>query len=179
MELCIPAAKRDRAIKVLEAASEDYERLPDLLEPDFYHPYKRGAARFEMRTVLPPFELQLIADNELGLEVSAPETIETGLTNATAHPELHDLCVNVNHATLNAIKWPTLAAFTRGWLMLGVLHAESEYVSLYLMQAERLIDANNVSNAWCEQEFGNMACCLEAKKLLQGKEGRRLGSTFD
>jgi hypothetical protein len=116
----------------------------------------------------------LIADSELDLQVSTPGTIETGLVRATAHRELQDLCVKVDDTTLRAVKWPTLAAFTKGWLTLGALHAQSEYVSLYLMQAERLIDANDVDTAWCE-ELEDTVCCRAAKTLLRGKKGRLLG----
>lgn len=175
----MPASCRRHAAEALAAQDTHYEALPDLLQPDFYHPYKKGASRFLIRVVEPPLELHIVDDSALGLTLSSPGIITTGLSLMTAHPELRDLCQGVNNAVLSAIKWTCLGPFINGWLTLAHRVRDSETELVFLMEAERLIDANDVDMQWCKRHIQNEECLEVAQRLLMGKERRQLGSNWD
>jgi hypothetical protein len=115
-----------------------------------------------------------------------PTAVETDLTHATAHRELQDLCLGVPAAALRSIRWPSLAAFFRGWLRCAETHSRSPSSSsssdeamVYLMQAERLCNANDVvDELWCEEVLGSPGRVGLARALLRGREGRRRMSTW-
>ncbi|KXS93545.1 hypothetical protein AC578_4971 [Pseudocercospora eumusae] len=180
IELCISACQRKSSLEALHTRPDLYEALPDLLAPSFYHPYKFGAARFKVLNVDEPFELHLIEDSMLGLRLT-PTLLEQGLCFANMHPQLQDLCEDIDDdAELAAITWPSLAGFLCGWLRLAETNKLSETSMIYLMQAERLIDANDeIDEDWLERNVKEPACCEQAKKLLKGKTGRIMQSTWD
>jgi hypothetical protein len=120
-----------------------YQRLPDISEPNFYHPYKKGAARFAILKCDEPFELHIVTDQRLGFEFSRTN-IETNMTFQTAHPELRDLCDGIDDAVLRSIRWPSLVGFLSGWLQMAETHQRSHTSMIYLIQAERLCDANDL-----------------------------------
>ena len=174
----MPAVQRELAIKTLQAQPTLYEPLRDLMDPDFYHPYKKGAARFKLHDVDELFQLHIITEDMLGTQLSS-ETSESGLTISEMHPELLDLSHDVSDKVLSAITWPTLVAFTDGWLKLADTDKLSEISLIYLMQAERLIDANGVDDTWCETSFKRAPLVIQAQSILRGKHNRLMQSNWD
>lgn len=178
IEVCVPACRRAAAVAVLAAQHAKYDTLPDLDEPDFYHPHKRGAARFEQRNVKSPWTFLLVTDEALRMDMSNPNTFESGLTYAEAHKELIPLCEGVSDDVLTMIKWPTLASFLNGWLALAAEVDGQEMQMMFLMQAERLIDSNNVDSAWLSKVLTARSHLELALELLKGKERRIAQSTW-
>jgi hypothetical protein len=131
------------AVKAIRAQRALYQRLPDISEPNFYHPYKKGAARFAILKCDEPFELHIVTDQRLGFEFSRTN-IETNMTFQTAHPELWDLCDGIDDAVLRSIRRPSLVGFLSGWLQMAETHQRSHTSMIYLIQAERLCDANDL-----------------------------------
>ncbi|EME86761.1 uncharacterized protein MYCFIDRAFT_77417 [Pseudocercospora fijiensis CIRAD86] len=136
-------------------------------------------ARFKILNADETFELHLVEDSMLGLRLT-PNLLERGLCFATVHPQLQDLCEGTEAVELAAITWPSLAEFLRGWLRLAETNKHSEVSMIYLMQAERLIDANDkIDEEWLELNVKEPACCKQGKKLLKGKASRTMQSTWD
>ena len=79
---------------------------------------------------------------------------------------------------MSRISWPSLAAFLAGWLNLSIKAAEVEDEIIYLIYAERMIDANEIDQAWCEINFEDDSVEEVAKRLLAGKENRILQDTW-
>jgi hypothetical protein len=72
---------------------------------------------------------------------------------------------------LFAIAWPSLCVFLAGWLSLSVSAAGRPEEIIYLMYAERLIDVNDVSEYWIEENIQASWTVAVGKKLLAGKDG--------
>ncbi|KJX92447.1 hypothetical protein TI39_contig5852g00007 [Zymoseptoria brevis] len=179
VELCVPAPLQRHALKALTARSMDYQALPDILQPDYYHPYKKGASRFLMRAITPPLELHIVPDSAIGLDVAAPSNIVTGLSHSNAHHELLDMCENVDSTVLASMKWAALGYFLNGWLTLAASVRGTETEIIYLMEAERLIDANDVDAHWIERHVVEPDSQETAMHLLGGKNHRVNNSTWD
>ena len=177
-ELCVPSVDLYRAARALQAHSDSYKRLPDCEDPDFYHRYRRGAKRFQIVCTQPPVELFLVSDNSLGMIISA-NTMEFGLTADRAHNELREYCEGVTADALARITWPSLAGFLEGWLNLSIKAAGFAEEVVYLMYAERVIDANGMDDGWCEMNFKDGKVAEVAKRILAGKENRIMQDTWE
>lgn len=165
----------ERSIKELQARKDLYQRLPDLEEPDFYHPYKQGAVRFHVHNLEPGLELQIIADEMLGLNVANLTGSECGLTQSTAHEEIQCFTKNVGDEILSAVRWPTFTAYFKAWLKSAAIASKKgDYVgeTISLMQAERLIDTRDVDEAWLKKNTCDPEEYQKAARLLRGKPGR-------
>jgi hypothetical protein len=178
IELCVMAAHRAPAVEAFRVHAGLYEELASIADPNFYHPYKKGAARFKILNAEEPFELHIVTNDMLGLHL-IPSALEAGLATSTASPEILDLCRGVSDTVLQGIVWPTLATFLDGWLHLAGVYGDSEVSIIYLMQAERLIDANDIDDVWCERTFRSASILSQAKYLLGGKKHRKIMSTWD
>jgi len=174
-ELCIATESEAAAVEVLKMHPEQYKVLPDIAEPNFYQPHKRNASRFHQISTEDGLELHLVTDARMGLTLG-PAICQRGLTSANAHPEVAAYCRNVDDYELSSICFPTLPAFVRGWITLALRANGAPEELVYLMQAERLIDANDVDSAWCETHFTDERQCQEVKELLKGKRRRTIQS---
>ncbi|RMZ08225.1 hypothetical protein D0864_01796 [Hortaea werneckii] len=172
IEVCVPAKQARLASWALEARSDLYELLPSIQQPDFYHPFKTGAACFRFRTLEGGLQLHLLADTALCLDVAA-QPVHTGLQLDQARPELKDLCVPNDETALAHIAWPTLEALLNGYLRLAVQYSGSEEEIILLMHAERLIDANEIDQDWCDLRLNDKAIGLLAMQLQLGKKHRQ------
>lgn len=124
-------------------------------------------------------DLFLVTDRALAMDLSSARTLESGMTTATAHRELQEYCRGVPDYVLSRIAWPTLESFLNGWLTLAAQVPGEEILSIWLMYAERLIDANDVDSEWFEKYTGDPICRKLAEELLEGKTRRIEGSRFD
>ncbi|CAK4032763.1 hypothetical protein TI39_contig5852g00007 [Lecanosticta acicola] len=187
IELCVRSQDQDRATETLQAEERMYQRLPDIEEPDFYHPYKQGAVQFHVNFLeeeleIEELEIHIVTDHAFGLDVADSSDSVCGLTGSTAHPEVLGLVHNVEDSIVSSVRWPTLRAFLQGWptqasVAAGVNDTNVEVVSL--MQAERLIDTKDVDEVWLKQHFGNSKQYHQAAILLSGKRGRAISSCWD
>ena len=120
-----------------------------------------------------PVEPSLVSDKMLGMNNSHFQgRAVRGLEIETAHEEVVEYCEGVGRDALSAITLPSLADFLAGWLILSVSAAGRPEEIIYLMYAERLIDANDVSERWIEENIQASETVAVGKKLLAGKEGR-------
>jgi hypothetical protein len=117
-------------------------------------------------------ELHVIVDSAIGMDLTSPFTIVSGLSHSSAHGELQDICQDVDGVLLSAINWAALGPFINGWLVLAQCVQGSEVAIVYLMEAERLIDANDVDMEWCEKNISNEECRTAALELLKTKQRR-------
>jgi hypothetical protein len=165
----VPTNQLER-VKKLCSLNAEFIALPDIDTPDFYHPYKRGAYRFQFASTNADMELHVVADAALQLHL-APYSTPAPLVPST----LGDLCGSTEDDVLGKLKFPTLPNFVNAWLNLAsqehVIGTEEEIV--FLMNAERLIDANRVINlAWCHEYIHSEASFLLAERLLQDQQLR-------
>lgn len=164
-------------MNVLATSDIEYEVLPSIETPDFYHPYKSGAACFRIPSAAGGIELHLVTDAALGFVLDA-QMIESGLEPNEAHAELKELCRGTNEATLLRIAWPSMAALLNGALALAAQNPSSDLEIIYLMQAERLVDANTIDEEWCSQHIADERCRALALQLLAAKQQRQVQSDW-
>ncbi|KAH9828466.1 Calcineurin-like phosphoesterase [Teratosphaeria destructans] len=164
IELCVYHDKRELAATLLGAQDTVYKRLPDLQDPDFYHPYKKNATRFQVCDSKAGLELYILTDQALSLD----------LTDQTVDSTAYDgLAVSV--------RYPTYKALLQGWLNSACAAMEIEDFNsgvVYMMQAERLVDSQNVDEAWLKEHLSKPDHYLQASILLRGKRRRTLGSSW-
>ena len=168
----------DQAAQALERCCNLYQRHTDCRDPDLYHLYREGAKQFEILNTLQRLDLFLVPDNMLAMEVS-PGVMARGLTAEKAHRELQEYCRDVDNHVLTEIAWPSLAAFLGGWLKLSIKTAGTTDELFYLMYAERLIDANDMDDAWFERSFKDVEVAKAGRKLLAGREARIAQDKWD
>jgi hypothetical protein len=165
----VPADKFDRVKEVCSLETEFFA-LPNIETPDFYHPYKRGAYRFQLASTNGDIQLEVVADTALRLNLAHYSTSALIVANT-----LGDLCGSTEDDILGKLKFPTLPNFVNAWLDLAsqehAVGTEEEIV--FLMNAERLIDANRVVNlAWCHKYIHSEASLSLAMRLLQNQQLR-------
>jgi len=119
-----------------------------------------------------------VADSALGVTLST-DTIQAGLCQETAHSELQEYCHGVDDEILSSIAWLSLRASLDGWLSLASDWQGTAKAIVYLMYAERLVDANDVSQNWFEENLTDADHVKAAMKLLKGKENRISQSTWE
>jgi hypothetical protein len=157
-------------VKKLCSSNAEFTALPDIETPDFYHPYKRGAYRFRFASTDDDMELHVVADAALQLRLT-PYSTHAPIVPST----LGDLCGGTEDDVLGKLKFPTLPNYVNAWLKLAsqehIVSTGEELV--YLMNAERLIDANRVINlAWCHEYIRSETSFLLAAGLLQDQQLR-------
>jgi len=118
-----------------------------------------------------------VVDSALGVTLS-DDTTQTGLCRETAHGELQEYCQGVGDETLSSITWFSLRTSLDGWLNLASRWQGTAEAIVYLMYAERLVDANDVSRNWCENNLTDAKHVKAAMRLMKGKENRILQSTW-
>jgi hypothetical protein len=172
----VPADKFQR-VKEICSSEAEFITLPDIKIPDFYHPYKRGAHQFQFAGTKGDIHLHVVADTALRLNL-APYSTSSTIVSST----LGDLYDSTDDGILGKLKFPTLPSFVNAWLDL----ASEEHVvgtaeeSVFLMNAERLIDANRVINlAWCHEHIHLEASLSLAMGLLQNQQLRINQSTWN
>ncbi|KAG8631423.1 hypothetical protein KVT40_000563 [Elsinoe batatas] len=167
LELCVPDVDRVHAAKLLQARKTQYRTLPDLDDPDFYHPYKKGASRCQIRSISPTFELHIVSDKALGMNLDAIDCEESKADTSQMHPEIRGLCHGVSNEVLSSITWTRLSAFVNGWLQLAVLHHGEETQLVFLMEAERLMDASRIDQTWCMKHIDDEERLSIATQLVR------------
>jgi hypothetical protein len=148
----------------------EFIALPDIEIPDSYHLYKRGAYRFQLASTNGETNLHVVADTALRLELAPCSTFATIVSST-----LGDLRGSTEDEILGKLKFPTLPNFVSAWLNLAsqehVVGTEEEIV--FLMNAERVVDANRVVNlAWCHKYIHREASLSLAVGLLQNQQLR-------
>jgi hypothetical protein len=176
LELCVPADKFER-VKEICAPEADFIALPDIKIPDFYHPYKRGAHHFQFAGTKGEIHLHVVADTTLRLNLAPYSTSSTVVSSTLA-----DLYDGTEDDVLGKLKFPTLPNFVNAWLNLAceehVVGTAEEFI--FLMNAERLIDANRVVNlAWCQEHIHLEASLSLAMGLLRSQQLRINQSTWN
>ena len=167
----------DKAAEVLREHSQTYMCLGDCHEPDLYHCYREGAKRFKISGEHPEVELYIVSGKMLGMH-DPPKRIIQGLTLEMAHSEIAEYCIDVDPKMLADISWPSLEDYLGGWLRLSVgastSPVEAVYVTeiVYLMYAEKLVDANEVTDEWFEKNYDDAKVVEAGKKLLARKMER-------
>ncbi|KAF2764468.1 hypothetical protein EJ03DRAFT_378585 [Teratosphaeria nubilosa] len=154
IELCVSNDNRELATKILEAQDAIYKRLPDLQVPDFYHQYKKHPHRFQVCDSKAGLELCVVTDQALGLDLTDQTVVS-----------------NVYCGIAVSIRYPTYKALLEGWLNLASAAMKVENFSfevVYTMQAERLIDAQDVDEAWFKEHLSHPDHYLHASSLLSG-----------
>lgn len=168
VELCVPASEEHRVKKVI-GSDPDFIPLSNITEPDFYHPYKRGASQYKFAGVKEGIHLHIITDSSLPLDLMASST-----SAKTVKTALATWCHEVDENVLEKLKFPTLSNFLNAWLDLafragGIQPAEQ---TVFLMEAERLIDGRGIDRAWCSTNISSRDSLLLATKLLEGQATR-------
>jgi hypothetical protein len=172
----VPADKFDRVKEICSSEAEFFALL-DIKTPDFYHPYKRGAYRFQLARTNGDIQLDVVADTALRLNLAPYSTSALIVANT-----LGDLRGSTEDDILGKLKFPTLPNFVNAWLDLAsqehVVGTEEEIV--FLMNAERLIDANRVIDlAWCHKYIPSEASLSLAVRLLRTQQLRMEQSAWN
>lgn len=169
VEICVPAAQIDLAVRAIQSSPDLYKQDKEPVQMEFYHPQKGTALRFQMISISPSLYLEVLTNETLFLR---PADFQQGLTKVTASEELYDVVGDVDDNILGTIRWPKLGPFVECWLRLSLAH-EGTIGYVYLSQAEKLIDCNNLDQAWCEQNLEDEKSRAVAIKIIRGKSQRR------
>lgn len=171
----MPADKFER-VKEICSLDAEFIALPDIKIPDFYHPYKRGAYRFQFACIDDRIDIHVVADAALQLKLAPFSTSATLVSHS-----LGDWCGDTDEDVLGKLRFPTLPNFVNAWLDLAsqehIVGTAEQFV--FLMNAERLIDANQaIDIAWCESHVHLEASLLLVKALLRDRQLRINQSTW-
>lgn len=170
-------ANKFQQVKEICSSEPEFIALPDIKIPDFYHPYKRGAYQFQFAGTKGDIHFHVVADTALRLNLAPYSTCSTIVSST-----LGDLYDSTEDDILEKLKFPTLPNFVNAWLNL----ASEEHVvgtaeeSVFLMNAERLIDANRVVNLdWCHKHIHLEHCLSLAVSLLRNQQLRMYQSAWN
>ena len=169
VELCVPASEKDRVRKII-GSDPEFVPLPDITEPDFYHPYKRGASRFQFTRMNDGINLHIITDTALPLPLTPPSTSANTVKTALA-----TWCHDTDEDVLGKLRFPTLSSFLNAWLDLASATQATQVAEkiVFLMEAERLIDGNSIiDRAWCSTNIHSEESLLLATQLLEDQATR-------
>lgn len=106
----------------------------------------------------------------LPLDPSSPST-----SASTVLETLGEWSHNLDESVAGTLRFPTLASFIKAWLALAS-HQQTVGTAdqlVFLMEAERLIDANRqVDLAWCRAHIHHKGSLLLAEGLLRDQRMR-------
>ncbi|KAF2206649.1 hypothetical protein CERZMDRAFT_89142 [Cercospora zeae-maydis SCOH1-5] len=168
IEICIRAADRERAIEALRARSDLCRPLPDIIEPDFYHPYKANSAVFHL-TQQPDLELHLVTDAALKFNLQTAN-VEANLRIDRANAEIRPMCLEVSDQVLARICWLALSPFLQMWVTLAGGTEEPQEYCVYMHWAELIVGANDaITEDWCHRHLEHPSHQSIVQGLLKSK----------
>ncbi|CAK4031391.1 Hypothetical predicted protein [Lecanosticta acicola] len=157
IEVCIPHQAWHAAISTL-SSQQDYSRI-DRNVADFYHPYKRFAAVFEIKGSPNPL-MHIVDDLNLPLSLQGlPAVLHTSL-NCTKQAE--NALSNYDPVQ---ISWPSLSSFVAVWIHLATQADTAEEKYAYMAWADRLIGSNRIDILWCRDNIPDL-CDTEVLSIL-------------
>lgn len=169
IEVCVPLSQIHRVREIL-GSEQNVVPLSDVMEPDFYHPYKRSALQYHFAGVTDTMVLEIVTDAALQLDLTEYSTSADRVMSSLA-----PWCQASDERTLGALRFPTLPAFINAWLNLAKLAqstAPGEY-SVFMMEAECLMDSNNrIDETWCKAHIRSTYGLRLAMSLLDGQAVR-------